>query len=329
MAVDSIGVQLVPSITPEDTRVTPVGERRLGLTESVWGNLGYTWQDLSHWIRTFNSNVLGSGLYPASIAFGNDDLTPHSAGYDMPHGHHNEPLYEVPSGKVIADGRDLPCAQILYKPTAAKVARLDTSPAILQKVIWDNSLGNAPLHCEAEISTEIRQVAECNWHSDHEVSESVTIGLEVGSEAAGVKSSFESTTTYGFSWGQGGSESKETNAGSSASIQRDVPAGQIEIAGLIANRGTLVIEVDLDWQILGYVGAQYWRKGHHHYITGGYPHAWYNLADIMKYNHLSTTGTASATITYDFYADDKVGAYPIASSAPEDIKTALVAALKT
>ena len=201
-------------------------------------------------------------------------------------------------------------------------------------MIWDNSKGSSPLDCETEISLEVARTISTSWTHEQSIGVSFTIGIEVGSEAAGTKSKFEETTSYSDSYGTAHEQSTTVNAGASSRVSKSVPAGQIMVAALVANRGILTAEVDIDFTLAGAIGAGYWRKGHHHEFgtneqdgtTRNTPNIYLPLPALLRYLHrpdlLSRTSTM--TVTYDFFADGKVGVYTVPSTRPADIEEAIL-----
>jgi len=313
-----IKLLLTPGFTESETRVEATGKQILPFTSKVAGAWGLGFSFMQGAFNSWGRNIAGNNLIPVHINYG-DDIQP-------------GPL--LSTGNVIAAAKPSAYATIYGEPVNARIVSLDSQPAIINRVIWDNSKGTTPLACETEISLEVSRSISTSWTHEQSIGVSFTVGLEVGSEAAGTKSKFEETTSYSDTFGTSKEQSTTVNAGASSRVSKDVPAGQIMVAALVANRGILTAEVDIDFSLRGAIGAGYWRKGHHHEFgtsepdgtKRNTPNIYLNIEDLLGY--LKQAGklhsTSTMTVTYDFFADGKVGVYTVPSVRPRDIEEAIL-----
>jgi len=318
MAQNDIKLLLTPGFTQDETRVEATGQQVIPFTSKVadeW-KLGFGW--MQAYFHTWGLNIAGNGLVPSHINYSDN--------------HQPGPL--LSTGNVIAAAHPKEYATIVGVPSNARILSLDSQPAIINRVIWDNSKGTTPLSCETEISLEVSRSISTSWTHEQSIGVSFTVGLEVGSEAAGTKSKFEETTSYSDSFGTSKEQSTTVNAGASSKVSKDVPAGQIMVAALVANRGVLTAEVDINFTLSGAIGAGYWEHGHHHLFgtsepdgtKRNVPNIYMNIEDLLGYAKAKSklTHTSSMTVTYDFFADGKVGVYTVPSTKPGDIEEAIL-----
>jgi len=315
---NDIKLLLVPGFTENECRVEATGKQVLPVTAAAaekWG-LGFSFMQGA--FHQWSSNIAANNLIPVHINYA-DNRQP-------------GPLLSL--GNVIAHKAPSTLAQAIGVPKAARIINLDSQPAIINRVIWDNSKGSSSLACETEISLEVSRSISTSWTHEQSVGVSFTVGIEVGSEAAGTKSKFEETTSYSDTFGSSKEQSTTVNAGASSRVSKDVPPGEIMVAALVANRGVLTAEVDIDFTLSGAIGAGYWRHGHHHEfgtseVDGSKrntPNIYLDLPSLLKYiNRIDLINrTSTMTVTYDFFADGKVGVYTVPSTRPDDIEEAIL-----
>lgn len=220
-------------------------------------------------------------------------------------------------------GHKVPSPRVTAKPGASRIGKLDRSPVIIFKEIGDNRDGTEPLKFKPHIDESISETVESNWSSTKSLGVSTTVGVEVGSEAAGVKAKVESTISTEFSWGQGGSKSKTIDVGDGVELEYDIPPGGLVVAALTAYRGVLQVEVDVDAVLDGWLWLAIWHKDHHHFFEGA-PNIHADLAGMMEaYSSISTKRQNTMNVTFNFFADGVAAVHPLKSTDPEDVEHAI------
>ena len=213
------------------------------------------------------------------------------------------------------------------QPTKAKLVSITEQPTIIDHAVWNNSEGDSPTHYEAEINTSVSDTVEDSWERSQSVSISAEVGVSVGPAEA------KTSVAYESSWGVGGSKSKTTDVGASDSISKDVPAGEMVLAALVGQRGTVTVEVDYKLSIptdghvlvhttgknhLGHTGAPVWVN-----TPGGgrYPASWLlvPLSEILK----KSSTTSKQTIHTGFFADANLATFPLSHNTPKGIDAAV------
>lgn len=313
MSRNTLGLQLVPALDPEDIVVMGVGRNvvefdrleaaSFGLPDSTLRGLFHHWSQDVHQER-WCTLVGYTDAKDLDAAVGGN--------------------YVDASNHLIANA-DAQRARLIQVPTGARVVSIDKSPRMLLRHVWDNSDIDRSLEYKSKINMNVSESVSTNWHSDHSVSESVTVALEIGSEAAGVKSKFESTTTYGFDWGTGGSEEKTVEGGGEVEVGAIVPAGEIWVAALVANQGVLVAELDVSTTLEGALlfslvehkhHKQWWTDGQH------FPNIW---LDVSSLPDIPLVRKEKVQFTYNFFADVRAKPFKVSSTDDSVIEREVLA----
>lgn len=309
MAKDgTINISIKPGDTPDEIRVSATGQQQEWASLDTLADWGLSQDKLKWYGMKFTSEMGVGGLYPKFVACQQQRYT--NVG----------DRFWTGTGDNVHHARgDVDAAYVELKPGESRIGKLDLKPAIIFKEIFDNRGNNTTMVCKPHIDESITETAETGWESSKSLGVSTTVGVEVGSEAAGVKAKLESTISMEASWGQSGSKSKETQVGDGVEIETMIAPGKLVVAALTAKRGTLTVQTDIIAKLLGYVDCQWWAKGHHNFFYG---QPW-SLVDLLTLLDAGGTGAAALerkntmTTTFDFFAEGVAAFYPLKSTEPE------------
>ena len=138
---------------------------------------------------------------------------------------------------------------------SSSITSVDLTPVALQHELWDNSGGDGTGHYSADLSTEIKDGTTTEWN------ESATIGIEfsVGVEIGFGGSKAEASTNYSFSAtvGHSTSHTREISVGGRSGVDYEVPAGHIDVAILVLQRGIIRARATFDVEYTGQVGYEW------------------------------------------------------------------------
>lgn len=313
MAKDgTINISIKPGNTPDEIKVQATGEQQEWASLDTLADWGLSQDDLKWYGMKFTSKMGVGGLYPKFVACQQQRYT-----------NIGDRFWTGTGNNVHHATGDVDAAYVVLKPGDSRIGSLDLKPAIIFKEIFDNRGNSTEMVCKPHIDESITETAETGWESSKSLGVSTTVGVEVGSEAAGVKAKLESTISMEASWGQSGSKSKETQVGDGVEIETTIPPGALVVAALTAKRGTLTVQTDIIASLLGYVDCQWWAKGHHNFFMG---QPW-SLVDLVTL--LDAGGTApmtrknTMTTTFDFFAEGTAAFYPIPSTDPDVVDDAI------
>ena len=184
-----------------------------------------------------------------------------------------------------------PECQVKQTFKSAKLVSLDAKPEILSAVLHDNSDNDKEASFHAGLTREISDTAERTHETHWTAGYSLTVGVEVGNEASGVKASVEQT--FSFEGGESKSETKSMTHTLSAEMSSDVVVDphQKKRSVLYAAFGKAVIDVTYDLELIGNVYIYYKKSlhnmGHHVFcnvdrLIDARPHAFKKHAEATE-----------------------------------------------
>ena len=217
----------------------------------------------------------------------------------------------------------------------AKVVSISEQTTLIDHAIWDNRHGLEPRHFDSSVHQDATESVGSAWEKSQTVGVSAEVGVEIGGVGA------KTSVSYETSWGESHSVERSVALGTSDSISGDVGPGELQLAALVAKRGTLLVDVTyrfeaLDGHILahtrghrdGYTTGQTVRvdlPGHSGYETEwiGVPfreaiRVWYGRPYIVNKQRLSV----------GFFADEDLSSYPLTDNTPDAIDKACGAQTK-
>jgi len=188
---------------------------------------------------------------------------------------------------------------------SAKILSLDTTPEILAAVRHDNSKSSVAAPFNASLSREVANSLEISEETSLAIGISHTVGVEVGSEASGVKAKAETTISTEASRSQGKTEGKTKTLTAGQGVEVTVPAGKIMRSVLYAAFGQAAFLVYYDVELSGdayfYFKKAGWDgKGHHRTVPVQ------ELLRVMRdaYNYPAPAQvTASARVEIGVFGD--------------------------
>jgi len=284
-----LGVQIIPSLTEGDIQVIPVGDVKIPFTKENAAGLGLPDPVLRGLFHDWTKRV-GEERWCTQVFYTTEDQLGHESGVVL--SDNNEPMGTNER------------AWLHTEATRAEVVDFHKEPTIVNRAMWDNSGNDQPITGHATISDQTARTVSREWHKDYSLGTSITVGLEVGSEAVGAKSKFETTETFSTDWGTGGSQSEQVNVGSEAAVEVPVPANTIKVAALIAFTGHITVRLHTESTISGALGfslvehkhhKEWWSAGDH------YPNIWVNIEDIVSSGSLNRASYVDWK--YQFYGD--------------------------
>lgn len=328
--VNDIKITIKPGLTVDESSISVAGQKIVSLDQNAAASWGLGFASLqgifAEWMRK-----MGTGLIPREITydgFGRGELTDFSSIITP-----TNQWWEPDSDSRFPDAKSVPTLRLTVMPIGARITGIDTEPTIIDRQILDNRESKEAVTYRPHISDTVVESVETNWQVSHSLGVSLTVGLEVGSEAAGMKSKVESTISYDTSWGHGGSQSKSTEVGSGIELDVTLQPGDLAVAALSGYSGTLKAEIDLVASLDGFVGANTWSKGHHHFWPGPMSGdrqpqmTWFfmDITALLKYlgKQSLLIQDAKQFVNDRFFADGKSGVYPVKDTAPDDIDSAV------
>lgn len=134
-----------------------------------------------------------------------------------------------------------------------KVTSFDVEPEAVTHQVWNNGDSAVESDFHADLSDEVTISTSTSWEQSTSHGASFTASVEVGfgGDKAGL------STSYSFEVTEGHSESKDKSVavGSSSGVSTKVPAGQVELAVLLLQRGKLKGKVTYTRNLHGWVNV--------------------------------------------------------------------------
>lgn len=220
---------------------------------------------------------------------------------------------------------------LLKAQVPRQAAALALNPIALTHHVWDNSLGQAPATFSTALTDSITASTGISWSKTVGVSES--IGVEVGEGPAKVKSD----TSLSVTVGQDKTESRTVEVGSSDDVSVTVPAGEIVVAVLLVQRGTLTAELALTWTLTGDT-ILYPPDGVRcadapllprcvDYTRDGY-RGTYGVLEAADLEPTSGLGQATAQVVVDFAGESVVRTASVPDADPATVDAAIAKLLR-
>lgn len=146
---------------------------------------------------------------------------------------------------------------------SAQILEITSQPTVLIRDDLVNESEWFPGTFHSHLTQEVSNTVETNWNSTHGVEFTQTISYEVG--FLGTGGGGESSFSYNYQWGQGGSESKSYTMGSSQGVTVELPPLAAVEAVLSASRGTMRVRITYNVSLQGMTTANYSSRynGHH------------------------------------------------------------------
>jgi len=151
-------------------------------------------------------------------------------------------------------------AQLRRTFRSARILSMRADPEIISAVRLDNEDNGDDGQFDAGVSRNVANTAE-RTHGGHvTLGWSLTVGVEIGGEAAQAKSKVEQTWSFeaGYEYSQSKSDTKELGANIGTSVT--LKPGQVKRSVLYAAFGEAEIEVEYDIELIGYGRFRY-KKG--------------------------------------------------------------------
>lgn len=286
-----INIEVLPGLTPDETRVKATGSDSAGATPTL--------RD------AFGLNDQGA----VTRAMKNLDPAHHNYTYVWCPGP-NEPLPGYWHSVAFPDGSHLTDADLVRlstNPGTPGKPTVNTIPVIVDKTIFDNAEQDHQIQYVSTINDTVTDSSTSSWNKSQtagvSIGTTVKVGLE-GSEASGT-----TTMSYSDTWGKGGSSSTTTSIADGAQIWDNVPAHQCAVAALTAERGRLSVDVPYTATITGWCVGH--STGHHSGTTEHFYNYGVRVGDLLREMGRTTTASATQTVSVDFYAQDKLAVYPL------------------
>lgn len=219
----------------------------------------------------------------------------------------NDAWMSMPTGPQHGGGAFEACrkkeCQVIQTFKSAELVSLTAEPEILSSVLHDNSDNDAEASFHAGLTREISDTAERTHETHWSAGYSLTVGVEVGNEASGVKASVEQSFT--FEGGESKSETKSKTHTLSAEMSSDVTVGAHEKkrSVLYAAFGKAVIDVTYDLELIGNLYI-YYKKG----LANRGNHVFCEIDEIIDHSKGAFKKHAECTerITVGVYGDSYV-----------------------
>ena len=217
---------------------------------------------------------------------------------------------------------------LLQAAVPRQSASLHLNPIALTHHVWDNSLGTTAATYSTALTDSITASTSIAWSKTVGVSESISV--EVGEGPAKVKSD----TSLSVTVGEDKSQSRTVEVGSSDEVSVTVPPGQIVVAVLLVQRGTLTADLSLDWSLTGHT-VLYPPDGVRcadapalprcvDYTRDGY-RGTYGVLEAADLQATSGLGQATAQVVVDFAGESVVRTASVPDADPATIDRAIAA----
>jgi len=134
---------------------------------------------------------------------------------------------------------------------SGRIVSLDTEPEILSAVRHDNSHNSDPGTFQAGLSRDVADTIERSHESSMTHGFALTLGVELGSEASGVKAKVETTYSMEASESDAVTKGKTKTLSANLGTEVEVPAGKVKRSVLYAAFGRAVFDVTYDLELIG------------------------------------------------------------------------------
>jgi len=186
-----------------------------------------------------------------------------------------------------------PQVQTLVSIQSATVTGSTTSSTALSEKVFTNN-SSTPATFTADLTQSVTDTTETNWSQSNSVtvSQSVHYGIDI---VGG-----ETTFSYNYNWGQGGSQTNSVTVGDSSGVSVELQPGQSVIAKLTANRSKVTVRVVYNATLSGDTAINYnpTYQGHHFWAL--------DINAVLNAAHKATTATITTDIEIGYYSNGTV-----------------------
>lgn len=188
--------------------------------------------------------------------------------------------------------------QTILVVKSATITGITSEPVIVAtKTFTNNSSKKATF--DASISDQVTNTTESNWSETDsvDVNQTISYGIEfLGCGSAGGSTSM----SYGHSWGQGGSESKTINIGTTSGVSVKLDPGESIEAVLSASRGVMKVRIVYKAYLTGSTAVNYNPTYKDHHFWG------LNIEKVMNSASLSNIREFTEDIEIGYYSNAQI-----------------------
>ncbi|MCY3569305.1 MAG: hypothetical protein OXH38_11800 [Chloroflexi bacterium] len=222
---------------------------------------------------------------------------------------------------------------VLVPSVQRSKARVILTPRALTHHVWDNSDSDVAVRFSTEISDTITTSSSIEW------STSATLGLSVGVEAGFGSDKVSESVDFSVTVGESHSESQSVEIGTKDAVEAEVPGGQIVLAILLVQQGTVEADLDLTWQVRGWTWIDFdvpckdaplvpdckdWTRTHDGTTYTGHT----GRLGAVDLQPTSGLGHYSATVSIGFAGESEIRTITIPDADPTTVDNAVERVLK-
>ena len=199
--------------------------------------------------------------------------------------------------------------------------KLELTPNLVDYSWFDNRLGNSETHYQAQLSESVEETVGISWNKSLSVGVSESMSVKVGEGP--IEATDETTLSVSATVGEDQSSSKTIALGQSASVDKDVPAHQLDAAVLIASKGDLQLKVTYHIQLSGDIILD-WGHRNQSIINvdgfhGSYRYTAIDIASLLGWEKKPVVFTTDAIVTCGFFGSSDLRY--VSDVASKDIDT--------
>ena len=335
----SLRVDLSYGLEPDNVGITAQGTSTAPMTADVAGEFGYTDTNIRALIRVIANHfwfeVIPGGVGPDYIDRIADDSDYYFAKpSDFGVGNGANPIglptidyhewltmpNATPEDNYQGPGTAASLAVTAGANTKGKIVSLESIPVAAKVAVWDNHRNHDPATYTASLTATVTDTLSVGETESKQIWRGITVNVGAAAKglSGGVSKSLQVVTTVGTSK----SESTTIAVGSTDTVSEEVPAGEVEVASLLTERGALhatipVIAVPAGNLIVhspintgnGDASTQWWCI------------PWSNVNSILSWGAgINVRGHVpiELPISVDFLATSRVAIVQAASADPDD-----------
>lgn len=188
--------------------------------------------------------------------------------------------------------------QTILVVKSATVIGITSEPVIVATKTFSNK-STKKATFDASISDQVTNTTESNWSETDsiEVSQTISYGIEfLGCGSAGGSTSM----TYNHSWGQGGSESKSIDIGTTSGVSVELNPGESVEAVLSASRGVMKVRIVYKAYLTGSTAVNYNPTYKDHHFWG------LNIGSVMSAANLPNIEEFTEDIEIGYYSNAQI-----------------------
>lgn len=188
--------------------------------------------------------------------------------------------------------------QTILVVKSATVTGITSEPVIVATKTFSNK-STKKATFDASISDQVTNTTESNWSETDsiEVSQTISYGIEfLGCGSAGGSTSM----TYNHSWGQGGSESKSIDIGTTSGVSVELNPGESVEAVLSASRGVMKVRIVYKAYLKGSTAVNYNPTYKDHHFWG------LNIGSVMSAANLPNIEEFTEDIEIGYYSNAQI-----------------------